>query len=573
MTVDEAVQLGKWLVQQGYAKQADVEDAVKQFAERPCIQFTHVLLKNGHMTGQLVGQVLQKVYRAPFVDIQRRQPDREVLARISAELALKHRALPLYQSGGNLTVAFADPTDRDALRAISLAAKEPIQAAIAEEGELLAALQKHYGAAATAPAAMQEDVDREAFKFTEDELQGMVQDDLTAVREFVDQGPTVLLVNMMLMRAIAAGASDIHIEPYETTTIVRFRVDGTLYDWRNVDQRAHSHIISRIKVLSGMDTTERFKPQDGRFNAKELVRRDIDLRVSSMPSYFGEKIVMRLLDKAGARRPLPDLGMTTKDLEVFERMIRRPWGMCIITGPTGSGKTTTLYAALERIHTVQKNIMTIEDPVEYQLQRIVQIQINERQGRTFANVLRSSLRQDPDIIMVGEMRDEETAELGVRAALTGHLVLTTLHTNDAAGAIPRLADMSVEPYLVASSVHGVVAQRLVRRVCTNCAKPYDPPHELMLWANLDEEDIKDWTLMRGGGCERCNQTGYYGRVAIFEMMPVTDPIRDLCNANSGSTAIRLQAVADGMKLLRESASETCAAGTTTLDEMVAATAL
>jgi len=254
-------------------------------------------------------------------------------------------------------------------------------------------------------------------------------------------------------------------------------------------------------------------------------------------------------------------------------MIRRPWGMVILTGPTGSGKTTTLYAGLERIRTVQKNIMTIEDPVEYQLDRVVQVQINERQGRTFPLVLRSALRQDPDIIMVGEIRDEETAELGVRAALTGHLVLTTLHTNDAAGAIPRLVDMGVEPYLVASSVHGVVAQRLVRRVCSHCAQPYEPAHELLVWANLHPDDMEGWKLAHGAGCARCNQTGYLGRVAIYEMMPITDAIRELAVDNAGSTAIRRQAVEDGMALLRDQAARLVADGTTTLDEMVAATAL
>jgi type IV pilus assembly protein PilB len=573
MTQQQARQLAAWMVKQGYIRQQEADQALAEFESGAYAQLSHIMLQKGAITPQVHGRVLQKVTQAPFVDLEKVRPDPDVIGRISAKVARECKAIPLRHDGAQLVVAFADPSDAEALRRVSADVGEPVQAAVADEARLAEDLRQHFSGAGAAPSSMDTAADTEAFQFTEAELEAMAQDDVTRVQEIVDQGPTVLLVNMMLMRSIAAGASDIHIEPYEDGTIIRFRVDGTLYDWRNIDSRAHTHMVSRIKILAGLDTTERFVPQDGRFNAEELVRRDIDLRVSTLPTSQGEKVVMRLLDKTGARRPLSDLGMTPEQLITFERMIRRPWGMVILTGPTGSGKTTTLYAGLERIRTVQKNIMTIEDPVEYQLDRVVQVQINERQGRTFPAVLRSSLRQDPDIIMVGEMRDEETAELGVRAALTGHLVLTTLHTNDAAGAIPRLVDMNVEPYLVASSVHGVVAQRLVRRICKSCAQPYEPPHELIVWANLHEEDMEDWRLLIGEGCEKCNQTGYLGRVAIYEMMPISDSIREMAVENAGSTEIRRQAEQEGMELLRDQAQRLVADGTTTLDEMVAATAL
>ncbi len=574
MTTQQNQQLAAWMVKQGYARAEDVEAALEELLQGQHVQLSHVLLKRGAISPQVHGRVLQKIAQAPFVDLERIRPDPDVIKRLSPQVARECRALPLRHDGTQLVVAFVDPTDNAALRRVSADVGEPVQAAVADEGVLGELIHQHYhGGSGAPPPSMDASADTDAFRFTEDELQAMAADDVARAQDIIDQGPTVILVNMMLMRAIAAGASDIHIEPYENTTIIRFRVDGTLYDWRNIDPRAHSHMVSRIKILAGLDTTERFVPQDGRFNAKEFVRKDMDLRVSTLPTAMGEKVVMRLLDKTGARRPLADLGMTIEQLVTFERMIRRPWGMVILTGPTGSGKTTTLYAGLERIRTVQKNIMTIEDPVEYQLDRVVQVQINERQGRTFPLVLRSALRQDPDIIMVGEIRDEETAELGVRAALTGHLVLTTLHTNDAAGAIPRLVDMGVEPYLVASSVHGVVAQRLVRRVCSHCAQPYEPAHELLVWANLHPDDMEGWKLAHGAGCARCNQTGYLGRVAIYEMMPITDAIRELAVDNAGSTAIRRQAVEDGMALLRDQAARLVADGTTTLDEMVAATAL
>ncbi len=580
MTVEQAQQLAGWLLQQGYADERAVKLALEEFKENPQPQFTHILYKNGDLSLQLHGKVLGRVTRAPFVDLAARKPQRDAVERLSPETAWKCMAIPIATGPTGLTVAFADPSDKAAYNTVSAAVGEPVQAAVADQGAIEDALRTAYAGVMPTSTARREQVEAASadapeveFEFTADELQAMQHDDVARIKEFIDQGPTVLLVNMMLMKALGVGASDIHIEPYEQHSVIRFRVDGTLYDWRTVPEQAHSHIVARIKVISNLDTTERFVPQDGRFNAKEFVGRDLDLRVSVLPTYHGEKVVMRLLDKTAARRPLTQLGMTAEDLETFERMIRRPWGMVILTGPTGSGKTTTLYAALDRIHTVQKNIMTIEDPVEYQIDRIVQVQINERQGRTFPLVLRSALRQDPDIIMVGEMRDEETAELGGRAALTGHLVLTTLHTNEAAGAIPRLVDMNVEPYLVASSIHGVVAQRLVRKICERCKEPYKPAHELIVWSHLDEDELEGWDLRHGKGCERCNQTGYWGRTAIYEMMPVSDEIRDLAVDGAGATKIREQAVREGMVLLRDQARELVASGVTTLDEMVSATAL
>jgi len=558
------------MVKQGYARAEDVEAALEELLQGQHVQLSHVLLKRGAISPQVHGRVLQKIAQAPFVDLERIRPDPDVIKRLSPQVARECRALPLRHDGTQLVVAFVDPTDNAALRRVSADVGEPVQAAVADEGVLGELIHQHYhGGSGAPPPSMDASADTDAFRFTEDELQAMAADDVARAQDIIDQGPTVILVNMMLMRAIAAGASDIHIEPYENTTIIRFRVDGTLYDWRNIDPRAHSHMVSRIKILAGLDTTERFVPQDGRFNAKEFVRKDMDLRVSTLPTAMGEKVVMRLLDKTGARRPLADLGMTVEQLVTFERMIRRPWGMVILTGPTGSGKTTTLYAGLERIRTVQKNIMTIEDPVEYQLDRVVQVQINERQGRTFPLVLRSALRQDPDIIMVGEIRDPETAAIAVQAAQTGHRVLSTVHTNDAAGAISRFIDMDVEPFLISSVLLATFAQRLVRTICPYCKEKYQPPKAALAAVGL--EGVENGSFMRGRGCNQCMNTGYKGRTGIFEVLINDEMIQHMILERRSAQEITREAKRSGrLRTLQEDAAGKVLQGITTLEEAATA---
>ncbi|HEY6101923.1 MAG TPA: GspE/PulE family protein, partial [bacterium] len=390
---------------------------------------------------------------------------------------------------------------------------------------------------------------------------------LDRLRTMVEEAPVVRLVNLMINQAIGDGASDIHIEPHKRHVQIRYRVDGILRDIMNAPKAVQAGLISRVKIMANLDIAERRVPQDGRIHLT-ADSKEFDLRVSTLPTVFGEKAVMRILDQSSTRLGLNKLGFAPVTLDVWQQMVTKPYGMILVCGPTGSGKTTTLYSTLHRINTTDKNILTVEDPVEYQLPRVNQVHVNPKAGVTFASALRSFLRQDPDIIMVGEIRDRETAEIAIQASLTGHLVLSTIHTNDAPSATTRLVDMGIEPFLISSSVIGVLAQRLVRTVCRNCIESYHPPIEALHRLGVAPKEGEDVVFYRGRGCDRCKGSGYRGRMALFELMPMNDTVRDHILRGASAAVIRAQAIQDGMRTLRDDGVLKVLEGVTTVDELL-----
>ena len=464
---------------------------------------------------------------------------------------LKHaKVLPLGQVNGTLTVAMSDPADYYTLQGLEVATGLVVEPRLARERDILEGLEALYGNGNPAePGNGPELADGELEYLSDDE------EDVKHLRDLASEAPVIRLVNMLINRALEQRASDIHIEPFEQELKVRYRIDGVLHDVETPARRLQAAIVSRIKIMAKLNIAERRLPQDGRIKLR-LMGKEIDLRVSTLPTLYGESVVLRILDRSSIVVDLESLGFPEDTLRQFEALITKPYGMILVTGPTGSGKTTTLYGALDKINSPDKKIITIEDPVEYQLFGVNQIHVKSQIGLTFANGLRSIVRQDPDVIMVGEIRDFETAEIAIQAALTGHLVFSTLHTNDAAGAVSRLLEMGVEDYLLASSLLGVLAQRLVRRVCRSCRQL------------AEERDGRGEQVYEGKGCEECAQTGYRGRAGIFELLPVNDGIRQLILKRSSSDIIREAAVAQGMRTLREDGWRTVRDGVTTVAEVV-----
>lgn len=509
--------LGEWLAGQGIITQKALEDA--QAEERASGEPMRKVLVRLEMINEddMVNFISQQM-DIQRIDLSNYLIDSKVIDLIPEELARKYQLVPILKIGKSLTCAMVDPLNIFALDEIRAKTGLTIEPAVAMESEIKKALDESY----TIKGSMSE-----VIKNMDAQKVGIVEKgeevELSKLKGMVEEPPVIRLVNMMIMDAIAEGASDIHIEPEEDKLLIRFRVDGILRHMQAPPKHFQAAIISRIKVLASLDIAERRRPQDGRFNMK-MENRAIDIRVSCVPTSYGENIVMRLLDSSSVLFGLKQLGFSKEVLESYAKLLKRPNGILLVTGPTGSGKTSTLYASLSSINTPDKNIITIEDPVEYRLEGIRQIQVNMKVDLTFANGLRSILRQDPDVIMVGEIRDVETAEIAVQAALTGHLVFATLHTNDAAGAVTRLIDMGVEPFLISSSLIGVFAQRLVRIFCKEC---------------------------KGKGCKSCNETGYRGRLAINELMVVTDEIKKLIMKKSSADEISKAALKDGMKSLRD----------------------
>ncbi len=473
---------------------------------------------------------------------------------------LKHaKVLPLAQQNGTLTVAMSDPADYYAIQALQLATGLQIEPRLARERDVLEGLETIYGGA-TADGTPAEPADAELEIFSDDE------EDVNHLRDLASEAPVIRFVNLLISRAVEQRASDIHIEPFENELKVRYRIDGVLHDVEAPARRLQAAIVSRIKIMAKLNIAERRLPQDGRIKLR-LMGREIDLRVSTLPTLYGESVVLRILDRSSIVVTLGSLGFPEDTLAQFDRLITKPYGMILVTGPTGSGKTTTLYGALDKINSPEKKIITIEDPVEYQLFGVNQIHVKPQIGLTFANGLRSIVRQDPDVIMVGEIRDAETAEIAIQAALTGHLVFSTLHTNDAAGAVSRLLEMGVEDYLLASSLLGVLAQRLVRQVCKKCRQPAE------LAAGVLREIGGDGgaQAVEGKGCEECSQTGYRGRSGIYELLLVNEVVRPLILKRSSADIIRDAAVQQGMRTLREDGWQKVRTGVTTVAEVVRVT--
>ncbi len=495
------------------------------------------------------------------------QPDGingEILAKIPIHFARKHLVVPVRLDEDELWVAVSDPFNLEAVDDLRVRMGMEVRPGLSLEAEISRTINRLYQESGDTAEQVLADMGNVGEGRALPELEE--SEDLL---ESSTDAPVIKLVNTVLSQAVRARASDIHIEPYHRDLKIRYRVDGVLYNAITPSRNLHSAIVSRIKVMAKMNIAEKRLPQDGRIRLK-VADRDFDIRVSTLPTSFGERVVLRLLDKTSVLLGLEEVGLMGEQMEVFERLISAPNGIILVTGPTGSGKTTTLYAALNRINSPDKNIITIEDPVEYQLQGIGQIQVNAKIGLTFARGLRSIVRQDPDVILVGEVRDSETAEISIHAALTGHLVFSTLHTNDAAGAITRLIDMGVEPFLVSSSLNAVIAQRLVRVICPKCKEAYRPEARTLHELHLDQ-DPRDLVLYRGRGCDHCLQTGFKGRSGIFEMLLVNDTLRNLMIQTSDANALKRAAVQSGMRTLREDGVRKILQGTTTVEEVLRVT--
>jgi type IV pilus assembly protein PilB len=519
------------------------------------------LVKTGAISEAELLEFLSQLYHVPSVDLGSYDPDPALIKLIPGDVATKFMALPISRTGRRLVVAMANPSNIFAIDDIKFITGYEVEPQVAFETSLKRAIDRAYDSAGTMADVM---------KGMEEEL-AVVEEDDTAEADAgiagADEAPIVKLVNSLIADAVRKGASDIHIEPYEKSMRVRFRIDGVLHEMMSPPFKFKAAILSRLKIMAELDIAERRVPQDGRIKIK-VVNRTIDLRVSSLPTIFGEKIVMRILDKTNLNIDLEKLGFEPKAMKDFCSAIASPYGMVLVTGPTGSGKTTTLYSALSRINTPEVNVMTAEDPVEYNLDGINQVIVHEDIGLTFAAALKAFLRQDPNIIMVGEIRDLETASIAVKAALTGHLVLSTLHTNDAPSAIGRLLDMGIEPFLVASSVNLVIAQRLVRRACVNCKRPIQLDPEILRELQLSAEEAAAGTLLEGAGCVDCSNTGYRGRQGIYEVMAMSPRIRDLTLDRASAAEIKRAAIAEGMLSLRRDGLEKMKRGMTTAQEIL-----
>jgi type IV pilus assembly protein PilB len=545
------------------------------------------LVKMGFIKDEEITALLSKQYGVPSINLPQFELDPAVIKLIPADTAQKYQVVPLSRSGATLTIAMTDPTNVFAMDDIKFMTGYNVEPVVASEIAVSEALEHYYPATAGGRAAVVKETTGPstlelATKGLE-ELQALeetgdveVLDELQeisaeALAKQGEEAPVVRLVNVVLMSAIQKGASDIHVEPYEKELRVRYRIDGILYNIMSPPMKFRDAIASRIKIMAKLDIAEKRLPQDGRIKIRfneNGAPKEIDFRVSCLPTLFGEKIVMRLLDREKLMLDMTRLGFEPESLAKFETAIQRPWGMVLVTGPTGSGKTNTLYSSIARINTPETNIMTAEDPVEFNLAGVNQVQVREQIGLNFAAALRSFLRQDPNIILVGEIRDFETAEIAVKAALTGHLVLSTLHTNDAPSTVNRLMNMGIEPFLVASSVHLICAQRLVRRVCSNCKEPHPLPPPALIQAGFSQEDANAVTPQKGAGCDRCNLTGYKGRVGLYEVMEITEELRELILVGASGLELRRKAVDDGMLTLRMSGLRKVKEGVTTIEEVV-----
>jgi type IV pilus assembly protein PilB len=523
------------------------------------------LVKIGALTEGELLEFLTHIYHVPAADLENYDPDPTLTKLIPGDVAIKFMALPISRSGRRLVVAMANPSNIFAIDDIKFITGYEVEPHVASEAALKKAIDRAYDSAGTMADVM---------KGMEEELAVVEEEDPAEAEAGIagaDEAPIVKLVNSLIADAVRKGASDIHMEPYEKSMRVRFRIDGVLHEMMSPPFKFKAALLSRLKIMAELDIAERRVPQDGRIKIK-VVNRTIDLRVSSLPTIFGEKIVMRILDKSNLNIDLEKLGFEPKAMKEFCAAIAMPYGMVLVTGPTGSGKTTTLYSALSRINTPEVNVMTAEDPVEYNLDGINQVLVHEDVGLTFAAALKAFLRQDPNIIMVGEIRDLETASIAVKAALTGHLVLSTLHTNDAPSAIGRMVDMGVEPFLVASSVNLILAQRLVRRVCSGCKRPLEMDAEVLRELQLDPKEAKGAQFAEGAGCVDCSNTGYRGRQGVYEVMAMSPKVRDLTLDRASAGEIKKAAIAEGMLTLRRDGLEKLKRGMTTAEEILKETA-
>ena len=535
------------------------------------------LVKLGLVSDDDITAVLSRQYGVPSINLKFYEVDPAVIKLVPQETAVRYQIVPLSRVGSTLTIAMTDPTNVFAMDDIKFMTGFNVEPVVASETAISEAIHKFYGDIESVEELdkVMKDLtgeDGDALELAAEESEM----DLASLEKAAEEAPIIKLVNLILTDAVKRGASDIHVEPYEKEYRVRFRIDGILQNVMTPPMKLKDAITSRVKIMAKLDISEKRLPQDGRIMIKYLKdgkKKELDFRVSTVPTLFGEKIVMRLLDKENLRLDMTKLGFEPESLTRFEKQILKPYGMVLVTGPTGSGKTNTLYSSVARLNTPDTNIMTAEDPVEFQLPGINQVQMKEQIGLNFASALRAFLRQDPNIILVGEIRDFETAEIAVKAALTGHLVLSTLHTNDAPSTISRLMNMGIEPFLVATSVNLICAQRLVRRICVGCKEPMQIAPEALIEAGYSAEEAEKTIIQHGRGCATCNNTGYKGRVGLYEVMEITDELRELVLVGASAMELKKKALEGGMITLRRSGLIKAAAGFTTMEEVLRETVL
>jgi type IV pilus assembly protein PilB len=560
--------LGDLLVREKVISQTQLEQALKAQHESNC-RLGSALVKLGFLSEEDVTNFLSRQYGVPAINLSYFEVDQAVIKLVPYDTAKRYQILPLSRVGASLTIAMVDPTNVFAMDDIKFMTGFNIEPVVASETAIMNGIDKAYN------SVEEEKLEEVMASLDMNEADVELQEEegdiaLADLEKAADEAPIVKLVNQILTEAVKKGASDIHMEPYEKDYRVRFRIDGMLSTIISPPMKLKDAITSRVKIMAKLDISEKRLPQDGRIMLKVHIggrRKQLDYRVSTLPTLWGEKVVLRLLDKENLRLDMTKLGFEPESLEKFQRAILKPYGMVLVTGPTGSGKTNTLYSAISLLNKPDTNIMTAEDPVEFQLGGVNQVQMKEQIGLNFAAALRSFLRQDPNIILVGEIRDFETAEIAIKAALTGHLVLSTLHTNGAPETISRLMNMGIEPFLVATSVHLIVAQRLVRRICTECKTKVDLPPQALIEAGFTPEESRKVEVFKGSGCSNCNNTGYKGRAGLYEVMEVDDDIRELILVGASATELKKKAIEHGMITLRRSGLIKAAAGMTTLEEV------
>jgi type IV pilus assembly protein PilB len=608
------VKLGDLLLKAKLITQDQLEAALKLQREEGG-KLGEALVRVGAVSESNITETLSQQFGVPSIDLTSFAIDPNVIKIVPGEVARKYGVLPVNKTGATLTIAMGDPTNVFAMDDIKFMTGYNVEPVVASEVALRKAIDKHYGTprsvvlkekaksgGAYVPESNLEDVMASSAltiddmagvglgELNMDEITGietgadvdvLKQDegeeiDLSDLTKSTESAPIIKVSNLILIEALKAGASDIHVEPYEKEFRVRFRIDGVLHNIMALPMRTRDPLISRLKIMAKLDISEKRLPQDGRIKIRLRVEersRDLDLRVSTVPTQFGEKVVMRLLDKTKLQLDMTQLGFEQEALRRFKDSIDRPYGIVLVTGPTGSGKTNTLYSAIAALNDPTVNIMTAEDPIEFNLAGINQVQMKEQIGLTFASALRSFLRQDPDIILVGEIRDFETAEIAVKAALTGHLVLSTLHTNDAPSTINRLMNMGIEPFLVATSINAICAQRLVRRICATCAEEVETPPQMLIQVGFAPDEVKTVKIKRGRGCDKCNNGGYKGRIGLYEALQFSDEIRDMILSGASSIELKRKAIEEGMVSLRMAGLQKIREGITTLEEVLRETVL
>ncbi len=558
--------IGELLVRERMLSLQQLQQAQDE-AKRTGKRLGATLARLGYVDDQRLTQFVAKQYSLPTINLSEIEIDAAVLKLIPREICEKHQVIPIRRNGPTLVVAMADPSNIYAIDELKFLTQYNIEPVVASEASVETALTRYYDKGPDLDQMVGElEVDDVDFSAMTDESVNVVD-----LENQAGEAPVVKLCNAILLSAIKKKASDIHVEPYEKSLRVRFRIDGILQEEMRPPLKLRNAITSRLKIMSSLDIAERRLPQDGRIKLKIGGNKEMDFRVSVLPTLYGEKIVMRLLDKSNLQLDMTKLGFDAKPLGDFKVAIKKPYGMVLVTGPTGSGKTTTLYSALSELNTIDTNISTAEDPVEFNLHGINQVQMHEDIGLNFATALRAFLRQDPNIIMVGEIRDFETAEIAVKAALTGHLVLSTLHTNDAPSTVSRMLNMGIEPFLVTASVNLVLAQRLARRICVDCKIPAEKHPEALLKMGMSEEQIRTGQIMQGKGCGTCNNTGYKGRVALYEVMSFTDPLKELVLQGASAAELKTEMIRGGTQSLRLAGIQKILEGVTTPEEVLRTT--